>query len=106
MLHCCTSDLKRRKLLKELDVAGRVVTLDAMHCQKTFEAAAEAQAHLMVQLKDNQPTLCRKVEAVLQRHQAAFLCADDRQEKTQPSRDPHRRGVQCPTGGRRDRVAA
>jgi hypothetical protein len=32
--------------------------------KKTFEAAAEAQAHLIVQLKDNQLTLCRKVEAV------------------------------------------
>ena len=32
--------------------------------KKTFESAAEAQAHLIVQLKDNQPTLCRKVEAV------------------------------------------
>jgi hypothetical protein len=32
--------------------------------KKTFETAAEAQAHLIVQLKDNQPTLCRKVEAV------------------------------------------
>ncbi len=32
--------------------------------KKTFETAAEAQAHLIVQLKDNQPTLCRKAEAV------------------------------------------
>jgi hypothetical protein len=32
--------------------------------KKTFEAAATAQAHLIVQLKDNQPTLCRSVEAV------------------------------------------
>ena len=32
--------------------------------KKTFEVAAEAQAHLIVQLKDNQPTLCRNVEAV------------------------------------------
>ena len=32
--------------------------------KKTFEAAAEAQAHLIVQLKDNQLTLCRNVEAV------------------------------------------
>jgi len=31
--------------------------------KNTFEAAAEAQAHLIVQLKDNQPTLCRKAEA-------------------------------------------
>ena len=32
--------------------------------KKTFEAAADAQAHLIVQLKDNQLTLCRNVEAV------------------------------------------
>jgi len=32
--------------------------------KKTLEAAAEAQAHLIVQLKDNQLTLCRKAEAV------------------------------------------
>ena len=32
--------------------------------KKTFEAAAAAQAHLIVQLKDNQPTLCRNAEAV------------------------------------------
>ena len=31
--------------------------------KKTFEAAAAANAHLIVQLKDNQPTLCEKVEA-------------------------------------------
>jgi hypothetical protein len=32
--------------------------------KKTFEAAAVADAHLIVQLKDNQPTLLQKVEAV------------------------------------------
>lgn len=32
--------------------------------KKTFEAAAAAKAHLIVQLKDNQPTLCRNVEVV------------------------------------------
>jgi hypothetical protein len=31
--------------------------------KKTFEVAAAANAHLIVQLKDNQPTLCQKVEA-------------------------------------------
>jgi hypothetical protein len=31
--------------------------------KKTFEAAAAANAHLIVQLKDNQPTLCQKVDA-------------------------------------------
>ena len=32
--------------------------------KKTFEAAAAANAHLIVQLKDNQPTLRHEVEAV------------------------------------------
>ena len=32
--------------------------------KKTFEAAAVANAHLIVQLKDNQPILCQRVEAV------------------------------------------
>src|SRR5450759_1720266 len=32
--------------------------------KKTFEAAAAANAHLIVQLKENQLTLCRNVEAV------------------------------------------
>jgi predicted transposase YbfD/YdcC len=31
--------------------------------KKTFAAAAAADAHLIVQLKDNQPALCQKVEA-------------------------------------------
>jgi predicted transposase YbfD/YdcC len=31
--------------------------------KKTFEAAAVANAHLIVQLKENQPILCQKVEA-------------------------------------------
>ena len=31
--------------------------------KKTFEAAAAANAHLIVQLKNNQPSLCEKVEA-------------------------------------------
>jgi hypothetical protein len=45
-----------QKLLEELDVARHIVTLDAMHCQKTFENRRRRQAHLIVQLKDNQPT--------------------------------------------------
>ena len=52
-----------QQLLGELQVAHSIVTLDAMHCQKTFEAAAQAQARLIVQLKDNQPTLLQNVQA-------------------------------------------
>lgn len=32
--------------------------------KKTFQAAAQARAHLIVQLKDNQPALCGKLAAV------------------------------------------
>jgi len=48
-------------LLAELGIAGHLVTLDALHCQKTFRAAAEAGVDLIVQLKDNQPGLHRQV---------------------------------------------
>ena len=48
-----------RALLAELDIAaGALVTLDALHCQKKpFEVARAADVTLIVQLKDNQPTL-------------------------------------------------
>jgi predicted transposase YbfD/YdcC len=50
-------------LLGELPLAHSTVTLDALHCQKkTFEAVAQAEAHALVQLKDNQPTLVQQVE--------------------------------------------
>ena len=46
-----------------------ITSLRAMPCiaKKTFEAAKAANAHLIVQLKDNQLTLCRKVEAFCRR---------------------------------------
>ena len=48
-------------LLADLGVARHLVTLDALHCQKTFEAAADAGIGLIVQVKENQPTLHRQV---------------------------------------------
>ncbi len=52
-----------QKFLEELNVAGHIVTLDALHCQKKPSKPRHARAHLIVQLTDNQETLCRKVEA-------------------------------------------
>ena len=52
-----------QKLLEELDVAGHIVTCDAMHCQKKPSKPPPPNAHLIVQLKDNQLTLRQKVEA-------------------------------------------
>ncbi len=52
-------------LLAELGLApGAIVTLDAMHCQKTFEAAAAVDIALIVGVKDNQPTLHQKIQEV------------------------------------------
>jgi predicted transposase YbfD/YdcC len=44
-------------MLAELGIKGAIVTADAMHCQKTFEAAARAGAQLITQVKANQPAL-------------------------------------------------
>jgi predicted transposase YbfD/YdcC len=50
--------------------------------KKTFEAAAAANAHLIVQIKDNQPTLYRQVEAV---------CATAKPLSSETSIDKNRR---------------
>ena len=57
-----------QRLLGELRLTNWTVTLDAMHCQKTLEAAVAAQAHIIVQLKDNQPTLLQQAEALCGSH--------------------------------------
>jgi predicted transposase YbfD/YdcC len=52
-------------LLAELALAGHRISLDALHCQKkTFEAAAEAKATVVVQVKDNQPTLHQQAQEI------------------------------------------
>ena len=50
-----------QKLFEEIALANRLVTLDAMRCKKTFEAAA-VNADLIVQLKESQPSLHGRVE--------------------------------------------
>ena len=56
--------------------------------KKTFEVAAQARAHLIVQLKDNQPALCRKVAAVCAT--ATFTSAVLTQERTTRNRQETR----------------
>jgi predicted transposase YbfD/YdcC len=49
-------------LLAELGVPdGAIVTLDAIHCQKTFDAAQQSGIGLIVQVKSNQPTLQQNI---------------------------------------------
>lgn len=52
-------------LLKVLDIAGVVVTADAMHCQrKTAQTICERGGHYILTVKDNQPTLRKRVKAL------------------------------------------
>jgi hypothetical protein len=62
-----------QQLLGELNLAHSIVTLDAMHCQKKLKAAAQAAARLLVQLKENQPTLLQNSETICARSSPSAL---------------------------------
>ena len=55
-----------RSLLEPVDIADRVVTADALHAQvETARYLVEdKQAHYVLQLKANQPTLLAEVETL------------------------------------------
>lgn len=54
------------KLLDLLNVKGAIVTIDAMGCQKDIaQKIREGGGHYVLALKDNQPTLHQKVQALL-----------------------------------------
>jgi predicted transposase YbfD/YdcC len=58
------------KLLRMLELAGALVSIDAMGCQKEIaQAIRDTQADYLLQAKDNQPTLKADIEASFQ---AAF----------------------------------
>jgi predicted transposase YbfD/YdcC len=55
-------------LLRTLDLAGAVVTIDAAGCQvENARIIREREGHYLLAVKDNQPTLRAAVEAVLDR---------------------------------------
>jgi len=57
------------QLLKLLDISGAIVTLDAMHCQKTTaRAIREKDADYVLTVKGNQPELKRLIESLFERH--------------------------------------
>jgi predicted transposase YbfD/YdcC len=56
-----------RQMLDVLNVKGCVLTFDALHCQKeTLEKIAEKTAHVVVQVKKNQPKLWDSVQSQFQ----------------------------------------
>jgi predicted transposase YbfD/YdcC len=58
-------------LLEEVDLAGRVVTADALHCQRDHarDLVAERHADYLLVAKENQPGL---VAAISQLPEQAF----------------------------------
>ncbi|WP_315852414.1 ISAs1 family transposase [Telmatocola sphagniphila] len=57
------------ELLKRLDIAGKIVTIDAMGCQKKIaEAVRERDADYLLAVKDNQPTLLAEIKAHYFKH--------------------------------------
>jgi predicted transposase YbfD/YdcC len=56
------------ELLRTLDLAGAIVTIDAAGCQvENARIIRQRQGHYLLAVKDNQPTLRAAVEAVLDR---------------------------------------
>lgn len=57
---------KVRDLLDPLDIAGQIVTVDALHTQKDTARylVQEKQAHYVMEVKGNQPTLQEAIEAL------------------------------------------
>jgi predicted transposase YbfD/YdcC len=53
-----------QSLIATLGLSGRVFTLDSMHCQNTFEIARDSRNDLIIQVKDNQPSLLRRLEDI------------------------------------------
>jgi predicted transposase YbfD/YdcC len=52
-------------LIAELKLEGCLVTFDALHCQKkTFQAAAAVGSRVLVQVKDNQPSLVAALDTL------------------------------------------
>ena len=57
------------KLLQIVDLDGAVVTIDALGCQKTVvELILKGGGDYLLQVKENQPTLHRKVKNLLDEH--------------------------------------
>ncbi|HED1729753.1 TPA: ISAs1 family transposase, partial [Enterobacter hormaechei subsp. xiangfangensis] len=56
-----------KEMLDILELKGAVVTLDALHCQReTLEKISEKKAHVVVQVKKNQPKLYQAVQSQFQ----------------------------------------
>ncbi|GGZ15956.1 MAG: ISAs1 family transposase [Shewanella fodinae] len=77
-----------RQMLDVLNLNGAVITLDALHCQReTLEKISEKKAHVVVQVKKNQPTLWNAVQSQFQ----AVFDAKKEQVVTEVRQEAHGR---------------
>lgn len=77
-----------RDMLDVLNIKGGVITLDALHCQRdTLEKIREEKAHVVVQVKGNQPKL---FDAVKSQFQTMFDAGKER-IVTEVKQDAHGR---------------
>jgi hypothetical protein len=65
-----------QKLLEELDVAGKIVTLDAMHCQKNIRSCCRRTGASDRSVEGQPADLVPQGRDRLQRHQAAVRSSD------------------------------
>ena len=84
-----------RRLLSRMDLAGRLVSLDAMHTQHETAAQVvlEAGADYLLTLKDNQPTMLQTAQTLVK---GDFFPSGSAQPKTAGS--PHRGNESGPAG--------
>lgn len=62
------------ELLDALDAQGAVITIDAMGCQRAVvEKIVAKQAHYIIGVKDNQPTLAQAIKNLFDAHDADRL---------------------------------
>ena len=61
------------QLLKQLVLTGRVVTMDALHCQQeTCQQIVDSGGDYVIPVKKNQPTLCQSISLEFTAETAAF----------------------------------
>lgn len=84
-------------LIRDLKLENCLFTFDALHCQKrTFEAAAAVGSRVVVQVKDNQPSLVGALENMAAATVPAETCASSEKNR---NRQEYRHVEMFPSDG-------
>ncbi|KZN49868.1 hypothetical protein N482_25260, partial [Pseudoalteromonas luteoviolacea NCIMB 1942] len=83
-----------QQMLDVLNVKGSVLTMDALHCQtETLRKIADKKAHVVVQVKKNQPNLWNAVNTQFQKEQRKVYQLKPKFNETLKARWPSIRSV-------------